>query len=423
MTQEKEAQLRRAHSRGLQKLLSFETADNGFGWYAGRRANTVLTAYAAMFLADLSKVYEFDRAVLDRTIGWLDRHQDSRGRWAGTEQHRTWRRLSDSAIPSTAYVAWALRIAGREHTRSYLRALEFLRKADTADPYAWALIANAVPTKENLDMLAKLSREGRWTTQLESWNTARGTTADVETTALAVIALADHEPQLADEAAAWLIRQKGRYGAWNSTQATVLALKALQAVGGGKRDSVAARLWVNGREIPKAFITSEDPQSFDISPYLKTGKNEVTLESTNRVNVQVTGSYYLPWGTQDMIREVEGLNLQVTYDKTEVKVGETVTCTVKVEADSFMVMAEVAIPPGFTADRADLDALAKKGTIDKFTLAGRKITFYLPGKDVTFSYTLRPRYPVKVTVPRSVVYEYYTPDRRVISPPQSMTVR
>src|SRR5262249_37666203 len=153
------------------------------------------------------------------------------------------------------------------------------------------------------------------------------------------------------------------------------------------------------------------------------GTNEVVLETSRRVNAQIAGRYYVPWGTEDMARGVEGLNLKVAYDRTELKLGETVTCSVRVEADSFMVMAEVAIPPGCTVDAGSLDDLLRRKVIDKYTQTGRTLVFYLPGKGAAFSYTLKPRYPLKVSLPRSVAYEYYTPDRRVIVPPQDFEVR
>jgi uncharacterized protein YfaS (alpha-2-macroglobulin family) len=422
LTPETEARLREAHQLGLQRILSFEANGGGFGWYGGREANAILTAYAAMFLHDLSRVFDFDRAVLNRTFAWLERAQDPQGRWVGQEGHSTWQRLSNSAIPSAAYVAWAFRASGREDTIPYQRARTFLLQAAVDDAYALALVANAVPEKAVLDRLAKMSKDGVWTTGLQTWNRARGSAADIETTALAVLALARHDAALADLGATHLVRSKDPYGSWHSTQATVLALKALSAVGGGGKGKVAARLWVNGREIEKAFPESDQPQSFDISPFVRPGANEVVIETTDRAGAQVSGRYYVPWGTDDLLRGTEGLNLHVAYDRLEAKVGDAVTCTVKVEADAFMVIAEVSIPPGFTVDPGDLDDLVRRKVVDKYAQTGRALTFYLPGKSATFSYKLKPRYPAAVAIPRSVVYEYYAPDRRAISPPQQMAV-
>lgn len=423
LTKETEARLREYHSIAVQKILSFEAPGGGFGWYPGREPNLVLSAYGTMFLADLAKVYEYDRRVLDRTIAWLENLQDAQGRWSGHDHGSTWSRLSDAALPSTAYVSWALKRAGRDDTRALGRAEEFLRRTETDDAYSAALVANAFPTRANLDRLAKLGRDGRWATRVQSWTRARDGAADLETTALAVIALANHAPGLADEGAAWILKRRDPYGAWGSTQPTVLALRALAATGGGSRDKTGARLTVNGKEIPNAFVESDAAQSFDISPYLVRGANEIVLETTRRVNAQIAGRYYLPWTPEDVSRGTEGLNLQVTYDRTDVKLGETVTCTVKVQADAFAMMAEVAIPPGFTVDPAGLDDLVRQRVIDKYTQTGRTMVFYLPGKGASFSYSLKPRYPVKVSVPRSIAYEYYTPDRRAIVPPVEFEVR
>jgi uncharacterized protein YfaS (alpha-2-macroglobulin family) len=423
LTRETEARLNEAHRTGLQRILSFEAAGGGFGWYGGREGNALLTAYGTMFLADLAKVFEVDPKILERSVAWLERAQDTRGRWVGSDGHATWQRLSDAEVPCTAYVAWALKRAGRDDTVVLGRAEQFLRQQQEDDAYVAALVANAFPTKANLDRLAKLGNEGVWNTKLSSWTRSRDRAADLETTALAVLALANSHPALADLGAAWLVRSRDPYGAWGSTQGTVLALRALAATGGGGREKVAARLRVNGREIPNAFVETDAAQSFDLSPHLVRGTNEIELETSRRVNAQVAGRYYVPWGTEDMVRGVEGLNLKVIYDRSEVKVGDLVSCSVQVEADAFMVMAEVSIPPGCTVDASGLDDLVRRRVIDKYTQTGRTMIFYLPGKGATFSYGLKPRYPLKVAIPRSVAYEYYTPDRRVIVPPQDFEVR
>lgn len=409
LTREKEEELKRAHGQGLQRILSFEAPDGGFGWYGGRGAEPGTTAYGLMYLSALSKVYEFDRGVLERSVRALERLQSRDGQWISPAM--------------TGYVAWALRRAGKEDTKALGAAEQYLKGVQENDPYVLAMIANAFPWKQNLDRLARAGKDGFWSTKLQTWTYARLSAGDVETTALAVIALAKHDPALADQGAAWLIRQRYPSGAWGSTQATVLALQALEATGAREKTNVSAKLSVNGKEIPGAFEVSDRAQSFDLSPHVRKGPNDITIESATRVNAQVAGRYYLPWGTDDLIRGVEGLNLSVSYDRTDVKVGEAVTCTVAVKADAFMVIAEVAVPPGFTVDASELEDLVRKRVVDKVSQSGRTITFYLPGKDATFRYALKPRYPVLVSVPRSVVYEYYTPDRRVISPPQEMVAR
>jgi uncharacterized protein YfaS (alpha-2-macroglobulin family) len=424
LTKDAEARLRQAHSISVQKMLSFENPQGGFGWYPGREANLLLSAYGTMFLADLAKVYDYDRAVLDRTIPYLERHQGPEGQWAAADHGATWSRLSNSAIPSTAYTAWALQRAGRGDSAAVGKARDYVARFDDSDGYAAALIANAFPTQRNLEQLVRLAKDGHWSTKIQTWTRSRDGSADLEATALAVLALAQHAPKLTDEAAGWIVRARDPYGSWGSTQATVLALRALTATGGGgNRDKVATKLSVNGKSIPNAFNESDEGQSFDISPLLVRGANEIVLETSRRVNAQISGRYYVPWSADDVLGLVPGLNLQVTYDHSEVKVGEILTCSVKVEADAFAIMSEVAIPPGCTVDSSVLEDLVTRKVVDKVGQNGRTLIFYLPGKGASFSFPLKPRYPMKVIVPRSVAYEYYTPDRRVVVPPTALEVK
>ncbi len=78
---------------------------------------------------------------------------------------------------------------------------------------------------------------------------------------------------------------------------------------------------------------------------------------------------------------------------------EILTCAVKVEADAFAIRAEVAIPPGCTVDSSVLEDRVIRKVIDKVGQNGRTLIFYLPGKGATFSFPLKPRYPMTVVVP------------------------
>jgi hypothetical protein len=91
-----------------------------------------------------------------------------------------------------------------------------------------------------------------------------------------------------------------------------------------------------------------------------------------------------------------------------------------------MVMVELAIPPGLTADQGDFVEMVNRKQIEKFTMSGRGVTLYLgdvrPGAERAFDYTLRARYPVRAQAPAAVTYEYYTPTNRAESRPVSLTV-
>ena len=70
---------------------------------------------------------------------------------------------------------------------------------DDSDGYAAALIANAFRRQRNLEQLVRLAKDGHWSTKIQTWTRSRDGSADLEATALAVLALEQHAPKLADE--------------------------------------------------------------------------------------------------------------------------------------------------------------------------------------------------------------------------------
>ncbi len=57
-----------------------------------------------------------------------------------------------------------------------------------------------------------------------------------------------------------------------------------------------------------------------------------------------------------------------------------------------------------------------QGLIERFELTGRQIIVYLTdlpqNQPLSFQYRLRANHPLRVQVPASQAYDYYSPDRR-----------
>ncbi len=91
-----------------------------------------------------------------------------------------------------------------------------------------------------------------------------------------------------------------------------------------------------------------------------------------------------------------------------------------------MVMLDLGVPPGFTADAGDFAEMVGAKKVQKFSLTERQALLYLgdvePGRAYQFKYTLRPKYPVKAKAPVSTAYEYYTPAHRATAAPVELTV-
>src|SRR5262249_19054828 len=151
-------------------------------------------------------------------------------------------------------------------TLGYLQA-----HADDArdDPYLLALVANALlavypegiaaqSALDRLESLKQTSPDGKlawWGLEHSPALPRRtlffggGESRRIETTAMAAMALlgSGRSPELVRGALAWLVAHKDGRGTWSSTQATVLALKALLAgtgkpLGGDKPRRIAVIL-------------------------------------------------------------------------------------------------------------------------------------------------------------------------------------
>ena len=113
---------------------------------------------------------------------------------------------------------------------------------------------------------------------------------------------------------------------------------------------------------------------------------------------QVVGVYYLPW---DLISESPDgpLSIDVSYDRTNLAVDETVTVSVMVsynivDQTASMIMIDLGIAPGFEMLTEDLNALVQNvAAITRYEIRGRQLSIYLDklshGSPLTFSYRMQ----------------------------------
>ena len=459
-----EAQARQLIHLGYQRLLTFEIAGGGFDWFGKPPANRVLSAYGLMEFNDMARVHDVDRAVIERTRRWLLSQQKSDGTWE-PEGHLLHEDPTGGAgnlarLGTTAYVAWAV-FGGDSADRGSIgarKALDFLVSHDATtldDPYIVALVANAVaaldqrsemtsPYFRRLETLKQSSAGGKrvW------WEgTARGHTLfygggisrQVESTALATLALQHsagrHAPTLRG-ALTWLNEQKDAFGTWHSTQATVLALKALLgATGKPFADSVERKIEIaiDGHSQAPLVIgrdQSDVMRQVDLSPLLPAGRHEITISdrSGGATAYQLAVAYH----TAAIPASAERPSLTVTlnFDKTNMNLGESTVATAVVqnsgESPLSMVMVDLPIPAGFEPESAGFSQLARAGRVDKYQITPRTVIVYLrslgAGQSLAIPYRLRPTMPVEITTSAAVAWEYYQPERTSPSATSRLTV-
>jgi hypothetical protein len=456
-----EAKARQYIHLGYQRLLGFEVSGGGFDWFGRPPANRTLTAYGLLEFQDMARVHDVDPRLIERTRRWLLNQRQPDGSWP-PESHglhddptlggagRTLAQLS-----TTVYIAWA--VFGSPENRGEARpTLNYLlsHKPDTiSDPHVLALVCNALLAidpkgsavdayRERLDGLKHTSDDGQlvwWELPAQGYTTfyGSGRSGSIETTALAALALIDGGPYAATVRGAltWLVAQKGGNGTWPSTQATVLALKALLAAAeknlGRDRERRLIIAWGpdKSREIVILPDQAEVMQQIDLSDILTPGPHRLMLTDSSGTGTgyQVAFRYHVPGEPR---ATEEPLSIELVYDRTNLAVGDTVTATAAVvnrlPQTAPMVILDLPIPPGFAAVADDFSQLVNSQAIAKFQVNARSVVVYLrglePGKPLSLLYRLRSTMPVKVTAPAAQVYEYYDPDKRGQSKSQSMTV-
>lgn len=454
-----EAKARAYIHLGYQRLISFEIAGGGFDWFGDPPANRTLSAYGLMEFEDMARVYDVDPGVIERTRSWLLSTQHRDGSWnaEGHMLHDDPTRAGGSArLATTAYIAWA--VFGRhaasvqaEAARNYLLAT---RPEQIDDPYVLALVSNALavldrtgraaaPYLARLESMKQLSSDGK----LAWWQSARdertmfygaGRSREIETTALAVLALlGDGRYQTTVRGGlAWIVRQKDATGMWHSTQATVLALKALLA-GTGKPlgGQLPRRIVVewDGAPVRELVIPADQAEvtrQLDLSELVAPGAHELQLidRGGQRAGFHVTARYHLPAG--DVPREDAPLAIELQYDRTQLVVDDVLEAVAVVKNQMHepapMVIIDLPIPPGFEVEARGFDQLAGNGRIAKYQLTPRNVIVYVrdlkQSSTLKLPYRLRATMPVKAESTAAVVYEYYDSDRRGVSDTLLLTV-
>lgn len=444
---------------GYQRLLSFEVDGGGFSWFGNAPANKILTAYGLMEFADMSRVHEVDPALIKRTQEWLVSMQSLNGSWAPDEGylHRgVWGRIQASELLPTAYIVWALASSGYEG-EPLTKGVDYLKAHWKAaeDPYMLSMVCNALVNAAPKDAaaddamarlisMAKRGGDGSyWASGMQTMTYAREDAANLEATGLAALALLQwrRDPMLTERALTYLMSMRDPRGTWHTTQATVLALKALlkgSSGAVGEADGTATVL-LNGREMGQIQIA---PENSDVAHLLalsdgngglKSGTHEVEIrmDGTGKPAFQIFGRFYMPWGDQPKIAPpMPAFDVSVSYDRSRLVKDETVkaTCVFRNPQDmnAKMVVIDLGIPPGFAVQPADFERLVSMNTIQKFEIAPRQVILYFDEvrarQTVEFEYSLRAKFPLRAQTGESKAYEYYNPQRVAYSEPVEVNV-
>jgi hypothetical protein len=274
----------------------------------------------------------------------------------------------------------------------------------------------------------------------------------VETTGLAVQAVLKwgEASGTARKAMSYIASKKDAAGTWGTTQATIMALRALLlATEKGAADVRGTlEILLNGKTVEKLTLSPENNDLLHQFVFKgidqgieskstgsdRTNTVEIRFEGKSSLAYQVVGSYFLPW---DERPANEALSIDVAYDRTRLAQDDIATATATVRNNlpktANMVMVDLGIPPGFDLLSEDLQtyvektASQKNARLEKFSLTATQAILYFNsiahGDTVTLHFRLRAKYPIRARTFRSRVYEYYDPDVSSVARPVQLEVR
>jgi uncharacterized protein YfaS (alpha-2-macroglobulin family) len=454
-------------ANGYQRLLTFEVPGGGFSWFGQAPANKILTAYGLMEFADMSKVYDVDPKLILRTQQWLVTQQQADGSWKPDTSfinEGATNRYNSDVLRITAYIAWSLENTGYQGP-AVERAKLFIEKNMSAkmDAYTLAVVANFATdygtanagkdrdfTSQAIQLLldARTEKdEQAWWTAEETGVYATGASASVETTGLAVQALLKwgEASSTARKAMSYIAAKKDAAGTWGTTQATIMALRALLLATERGASDVRGTLQVllNGKPVEKLTLTPENNDllhQFVLKGIEAKGKDsegantvEIRFEGKGGLAYQVVGSYFLPW---DEKPANEALSIHVAYDRTRMAQDDIATAAATITNNlpktANMVMVDLGIPPGFDLLSEDLQMYVEKtagqktARLEKFSMTATQAILYFnsiaPAETFTVRFRLRAKYPIRARTFRSRVYEYYDPEVSSVARPVQLEV-
>jgi len=442
---------------GYQRLLSYEVDGGGFEWFGSPPAHNILTAYGLMEFVDMARVFEIDPDVVTRTRNWLLTRRESDGSWVpsagGIAEGAIDKFQSpDAVLRATAYITWA--IAQTDDHSGLDPSLNFLQNSvtDEQDAYTLALIANAFVSAGRLEearsvinRIADSQTEQDdfvfWSSSGEGVTFGRGTSFDIETTALVIQAMLrtqSHRESM-QKALDWLISQRDGSGTWHSTQATIQAMRALLLAATssvGSETNVTVTITANGQTVSPLKITEENSDVFhliSLTEFVRDGTNEVALRIDGEASLacQIVATHYAP-RTAEPAASTPVLQIGTDYSTQQLATDDLLKVRVTLNYHrperASMTLVDLGIPPGFDVEIDSFRKLVETGLIRRFEPKGRQVTLYfdsIPGDGVpvVFEYSLRAKFPVKAQAPASVAYQYYEPEIRDESKPVLLTVQ
>jgi len=418
--------------KGYKRLVTFETSEKGYEWFGGAPGHEALTAYGLLQFNEMQSVYGgVSKDMVKRTGDWLMSRRDGNGGFMRNSRALdTYGRAS--AEITNAYIVYSLTEAGYSGIEKEIEAA--VKSAEEIkDPYIIALVANTLLNIKDekransflSDLMKKQDNNGSWTGLTQSITSSTGQSLTVETTALVVQAMLKKPAQYGkniESAVKFIVGSRSSYGAFGSTQATILALKALTDYAKYAKATDEAgtiEIFVDNNKVATMDYEAgrRDPIEIkDLAKNFGEGKHKVKVVfkgAKNPLPYSLGINYFT--SLPNSAKECK-VKLTAKMENKSAKTGETVRLSAtlqNVTADGLpMTMAVIGIPGGLTAQPWQLKEMQEKGIFDFYEIRGNKVFCYyrqmLPNETREINFDLKAEIPGKFEAPASYAYLYYT---------------
>jgi hypothetical protein len=292
-----------------------------------------------------------------------------------------------------------------------------------------------------LDARTEKGEQASWTAE-ETGVYSTGSSAAIETTGLATQALLKwgRASETVRKALNFISSKKEASGTWGTTQATIMALRALLLATQLSASDVHGSLQItlDDKPVKTLNLTAENNDLLHqfifkgIDPH-HPASIQLHFDGTGSLAYQIVGRSFVPWNEKPI---AEPLSINIAYDRTRLPQNDIATETVMIRNNltktANMVMVDLGIPPGFDLLSEDLQSIQERtagvntGRLEKFSLTATQAILYFnalaPHQDVVIKIRLRAKYPVKAHTFQSRLYEYYDPDVNSVARPVKLEV-
>lgn len=419
-------------AKGYKRLISFETNENGYEWFGHSPAHNGLTAYGLLEFTDMKTVYNgVDEDMINRTLKWILNMRDGKGGFFKSQRALDGFGRASREV-TNAYIVYALSESGYDKIKpEYAVALNEV--LESKDAYRAALIANAAfNLKLNddgnrlLSIIAEQLKNNSWdkVSMQHSITCSYGKSLSVEAAALYVMAELKNLPKNVrtfNYSLGYIVNSRTN-GGFGSTQATILALRALTEYARFNRsasDGGKINITYNNKLVNELEYTMKDKEALVIDNFekiQKPGQQSFTVSYLNTDN-PLPYSLNFSWTSRTPSSDPEcKLNISTKTVNSNAKMGEIVriTTTIKNLTNEGLPMnvALIGIPSGLSPQPWQLKEIQEKGVVDFYEIRKNYVVLYYrqmkPDEIKTVNLDLKADIPGTYRAPASTAYLYYT---------------